>query len=438
MTWRATVLTLFPAMFPGSLGLSLAGDALAQGAWSLEAKDIRNHGRGRHRTVDDTPAGGGPGMVLRADVVGEALDAVSPPDDPRPRILLTPRGRPLTQARVREIADGPGVVLLCGRFEGFDQRVVEARHLEEVSVGDFVLSGGEPAALVLLDACVRLLPGVMGHAGSGQEESFSDGLLEYPHYTRPREWEGRTIPDVLLSGDHGRIARWRSDEASALTWERRPDLLTAHAHREKPPRAASRSMGSSSRGRPSVETLASQAPQDEGAAAGQVCASGPCGQSTMTTIDFWYEFASTYSYPAAMRIEDVAESAGVAVRWRPFLLGPIFAAQGLTTSPFNVNAAKGANMWRDLERICDKVGLPFVRPDPFPQPSLLPARIATVLDNGDRPAFSRRVYQMEFGEGRRIDDADALFAILADLGLPAADVLAQAGSEVNKAKSTLR
>lgn len=221
--WRATVLTLFPDMFPGPLGLSLAGDALGR-AWALEIKNIRDHGLGRHRAVDDTPAGGGPGMVLRADVVAAALDAVAPADDLRPRILLTPRGKPLTQARVKALADGAGVVVLCGRFEGFDERLIEARGLEEISVGDYVLSGGEPAALVLLDACVRLLPGVMGHAQSSVEESFSDGLLEYPHYTRPRDWEGRMIPEVLLSGDHRKIEVWRREQSQRLTKSRRPDL----------------------------------------------------------------------------------------------------------------------------------------------------------------------------------------------------------------------
>lgn len=231
--WQATVLTLFPAMFPGPLGHSLAGDALAGkgvgGAWSLAVKDIRDHGIGRHRAVDDTTAGGGPGMVLRADVVAATLDAAAPPGDVRPKVLLSPRGKPLTQARVVSLAAGPGVVLLCGRFEGFDERLVEARALEEISIGDYVLSGGEPAALVLLDACVRLLPGVMGRCASGIEESFAGGLLEYPHFTRPREFEGRAIPDVLLSGDHAKIAAWRRAEALRLTRERRPDLLPLDA-----------------------------------------------------------------------------------------------------------------------------------------------------------------------------------------------------------------
>ncbi len=225
MTWSATLLTLYPEMFPGPLGVSLSGEALARGAWSLEARNIRDHGRGRHRSVDDTPAGGGPGMVLRCDVLAEAIDAASPPDDPRPRLLMSPRGRPLTQPRVRELASGPGVVIVCGRFEGVDERVIGARGLEEVSIGDYVLSGGETAALVVLDACVRLLPGVMGHAASGTEESFEGGLLEYPHYTRPREWEGLAIPEILAGGNHAAIARWRRAEAERITRERRPDLL---------------------------------------------------------------------------------------------------------------------------------------------------------------------------------------------------------------------
>ena len=225
MSWSASVLTLFPGMFPGPLGQSLAGDALARGAWALDAYDIRTHGLGRHRAVDDTPAGGGAGMVLRADVLAAAIDAVAPADDPRPRLLMSPRGRPLAQARVRELARGPGVVIVCGRFEGVDERVIAGRGLEEASIGDYVLSGGELAALVLMDACVRLLPGVMGKDASGAEESFEGGLLEYPHYTRPREWEGRAIPDVLVSGDHGRIARWRREQSKRITRERRPDLL---------------------------------------------------------------------------------------------------------------------------------------------------------------------------------------------------------------------
>jgi tRNA (guanine37-N1)-methyltransferase len=193
--------------------------------WSLEAHNIREHGIGRHRAVDDTPAGGGPGMVIRCDVLGEALDAAVPADDPRPKLLMSPRGRPLTQGAVRELAAGPGVAIVCGRFEGVDERVIEARGLAEVSIGDYVLSGGEIAAMVLLDSVVRLLPGVMGKDASGTEESFEGGLLEYPHYTRPREWEGRAIPEVLLSGDHAAIARWRRAEAERITRERRPDLL---------------------------------------------------------------------------------------------------------------------------------------------------------------------------------------------------------------------
>ncbi|MDB5545826.1 MAG: tRNA (guanine-N1)-methyltransferase [Hyphomicrobiales bacterium] len=223
--WSATIFTLYPEMFPGPLGTSLSGDALSRGIWSLEARNIREHGLGRHRAVDDTPAGGGPGMVIRADVLADALDAGLPPEDARPRLLMSPRGAPLTQARVRQLASGPGVVIVCGRFEGVDERVIEGRGLEEVSIGDYVLSGGEIASLVTLDACVRLLPGVMGKEASGSEESFENGLLEYPHYTRPREWEGRAIPDILLSGDHAKIARWRKEQSERLTRQRRPDLL---------------------------------------------------------------------------------------------------------------------------------------------------------------------------------------------------------------------
>ena len=228
-SWAATVLTLHPEMFPGPLGASLSGDALARGVWSLEARNIREHGIGRHRAVDDTPAGGGPGMVLRCDVLAAALDAAVAPDDPRPRLLMSPRGAPLTQALVREFASGPGAIVVCGRFEGIDERVIAGRGLAEISVGDYVLSGGEIAAMALLDACVRLLPGVMGKDASGAEESFEAGLLEYPHYTRPREWEGRAIPEVLLSGDHAAIARWRRAEAERITKERRPDLGVAAA-----------------------------------------------------------------------------------------------------------------------------------------------------------------------------------------------------------------
>jgi tRNA (guanine37-N1)-methyltransferase len=222
--FAATILTLFPQMFPGPLGLSLSGAALARGDWRLETRDIREHGLGRHRAVDDTPAGGGVGMVLRADVVAAALDAAMAPDDPRPRLLMSPRGRPFDQAMARDLAAGPGAVIVCGRFEGVDERVIEARALREVSLGDFILSGGEIAALTLLDACVRLLPGVMGKIESGEDESFESGLLEYPHYTRPREFEGRAIPDVLLSGDHGNIAKWRRAQSERLTQDRRPDL----------------------------------------------------------------------------------------------------------------------------------------------------------------------------------------------------------------------
>jgi tRNA (guanine37-N1)-methyltransferase len=225
MSFRATVLTLYPEMFPGALGLSLAGRALENGAWSLETIPIRDFASDRHRTVDDTPAGGGVGMVMRADILARAIDHASPEGDPRPRLLMSPRGRPLTQERVRQLAAGPGAMILCGRFEGVDQRVIDARGLEEVSVGDFILSGGEPAALVLLDAVVRLLPGVMGNEASGEEESFENGLLEHPHYTRPQSFEGVEIPAVLTSGNHGKIAKWRREQAERLTAERRPDLL---------------------------------------------------------------------------------------------------------------------------------------------------------------------------------------------------------------------
>ena len=222
--FAATILTLFPEMFPGPLGLSLAGDAISRGLWSCETNDIRVHGIGRHRAVDDTPAGGGPGMVMRADVLAASLDAAHWAQDSRPRLLMSPRGKPLTQSQVREWADGPGLVIVCARFEGVDERVIAARNLTEVSIGDYILSGGEIAALALLDACIRLIPGVMGKMESGVQESFESGLLEYPHYTRPREWEGRAIPDILLSGDHARIAQWRREEALRITRERRPDL----------------------------------------------------------------------------------------------------------------------------------------------------------------------------------------------------------------------
>ena len=265
MTFQATVLTLYPEMFPGPLGISLAGRAMAEGKWAIDTVQIRDFAADKHRTVDDTPAGGGAGMVLRVDVLAKAIDhararnlpgtgrgtaaegsgggvGAEPPlhhpaDGPPPRagevqdrpvIALTPRGKPLTQARVRQLAAGPGVILLCGRFEGFDERIFEGRGVEEVSVGDIVLSGGEPAALMLLDACIRLLPGVMGAPSSGSEESFENGLLEYPHYTRPQEWEGRTIPEVLRSGDHAKIASWRKRRSEDDTRSRRPDLWERH------------------------------------------------------------------------------------------------------------------------------------------------------------------------------------------------------------------
>ncbi len=222
--FACTILTLFPTMFPGPLGQSLAGDALARSLWSLEARDIRRHGLGRHRAVDDTPAGGGPGMVMRADVLAASLDAALAPGDPRPRLIMSARGRPFRQAQAREWAAAPGLVILCPRFEGVDERIIEARGLIEVSIGDYVLSGGEVAAFAVLDACVRLIPGVMGKTESGVSESFEDGLLEYPQYTRPREWEGRAIPEVLLTGDHAKIAEWRREEARRLTREHRRDL----------------------------------------------------------------------------------------------------------------------------------------------------------------------------------------------------------------------
>jgi tRNA (guanine37-N1)-methyltransferase len=226
--WRSTLFTLFPDMFPGPLGTSLAGDALRRGLWACDAVDIRDHGLGRHRAVDDRPAGGGPGMVMRADVIAAALDARLTSDDTRPRLIMSPRGAPLTQAFVRELASGAGAVIVCGRFEGIDQRVIKTRRLIEVSIGDYILSGGEMAALVVLDACVRLLPGVMGAAASGTEESFENGLLEYPHYTRPRDFEGCSIPEVLLGGDHAKIAAWRRAESERITRERRPDLLSSN------------------------------------------------------------------------------------------------------------------------------------------------------------------------------------------------------------------
>ena len=232
MSFRASVLTLYPEMFPGPLGVSLAGRALAEGIWSLDVANIRDFATDKHRSVDDTPAGGGAGMVLRPDVLAAALDSVA---DGRPMLALTPRGSPLTQGRVRDLAAGPGVILLCGRFEGYDERIFEARDLEPVSIGDYVLSGGELGAMVVLDACARLLPGVMGAASSGEEESFDDGLLEYPHYTRPVTWEGRTIPEVLRSGDHAKIAAWRHERASEDTRLRRPDLTLRHGGASRAP-----------------------------------------------------------------------------------------------------------------------------------------------------------------------------------------------------------
>jgi tRNA (guanine37-N1)-methyltransferase len=235
MSWPATILTLYPEMFPGPLGVSLAGRALEAGIWSLETVQIRDFATDKHRSVDDTPAGGGAGMVMRVDVLAAAADHVLGRRPGLPMLAMTPRGEPLTQKLVRELAGGPGVSILCGRFEGIDERLFEARPVRPVSVGDFVLSGGEPAALALLDACVRLLPGVMGAASSGEEESFESGLLEYPHYTRPLEWEGRRIPEVLRSGDHARIAAWRHERALADTRSRRPDLVERHGDARRPP-----------------------------------------------------------------------------------------------------------------------------------------------------------------------------------------------------------
>jgi tRNA (guanine37-N1)-methyltransferase len=234
--WRASILTIFPDIFPGPLNASLAGKALAAQAWSLDVVDIRGFAADKHRTVDDTPAGGGPGMVMKADVLARAVDAT--PTGGRPRLLLSPRGAPLTQARVDALAGGPGVILACGRFEGVDERVIAGRNLEEVSIGDYVLSGGELAAMVLIDACVRLLPGVMGAPASRAEESFTEGLLEYPQYTRPQVWEGQAIPEILLSGDHGKIAAWRRAEAEKLTKARRSDLWAAFLARFRGSRTA--------------------------------------------------------------------------------------------------------------------------------------------------------------------------------------------------------
>jgi tRNA (guanine37-N1)-methyltransferase len=235
--WRASVLTIFPEMFPGPLGISLAGKALEAGIWGLETIDIRAQATDRHRSVDDTPAGGGPGMVMKPDVLARAVDAAAPEGDERPRLLMSPRGLPLTQERVAALAGGPGAIILCGRFEGVDERVIEGRMLQEISIGDYVLSGGEIAAMALIDACIRLLPGVMGKEASGAEESFSHGLLEYPQFTRPAVWEGRPIPAVLTCGDHAKVKAWRQGEAERLTRERRPDLWAtqgARAGRPKP------------------------------------------------------------------------------------------------------------------------------------------------------------------------------------------------------------
>lgn len=228
MTFHAQILTLYPEMFPGPLGVSLAGRALAEGVWSCAPIQIRDFATDKHRTVDDTPAGGGAGMVLRADVLAAAVDDAVGAQPDAPILAMTPRGTPITQARIREIATGPGVTILCGRFEGFDERIFEARSIEQVSVGDIVLSGGEPAALMILDACIRLLPGVMGATSSGVEESFENGLLEYPQYTRPAQWEGRMIPQVLRSGDHAKVESWRKAQSEADTRLRRPDLWERH------------------------------------------------------------------------------------------------------------------------------------------------------------------------------------------------------------------
>lgn len=225
MSFDADIVTLFPELFPGPLGASVIGRGAAEGRWSLRLTQLRDFATGRHRNVDDTPAGGGAGMVLKADVLAAAIDSISHQNDPRPRLLMSPRGKPLTQARARALAAGPGVVIVCGRFEGIDERVIEARNLEEISIGDYVLAGGEVAAMVLLEAVVRLIPGVLGAEASIGEESFESGLLEYPHYTRPQLFEGREIPAVLTSGDHGKVEKWRRAEAEKLTRARRPDLL---------------------------------------------------------------------------------------------------------------------------------------------------------------------------------------------------------------------
>ena len=241
MSFRAQILTLYPEMFPGPLGVSLAGRALAEGKWACDPIHIRDFATDRHRTVDDTPAGGGAGMVLRADILAKAIDHALDKAPGLPVIAMTPRGAPITQSRIRQIAAGPGATILCGRFEGFDERIFEARPVEPISMGDIILSGGEMGALMLLDACIRLLPGVMGAASSGDEESFESGLLEYPHYTRPQTWEGRTIPEVLRSGDHAKIAAWRKQRAEEDTRLRRPDLWERHVGvRDQPPSGAQR------------------------------------------------------------------------------------------------------------------------------------------------------------------------------------------------------
>ncbi len=231
--WRASVLTLFPEMFPGPLGVSLVGQALDAGLWSLALHQIRDFGIGRHRAVDDTPAGGGAGMVMRADVLAGAIDRARETDADLPLLYMSPRGAPLTQMRARALSEGPGVMILAGRFEGVDERLIEARGIEEVSIGDYVLSGGELAAMVLIDACVRLIPGVLGAEESLTHESFEDGLLEYPQFTKPREWEGRPTPEILMSGDHKKIADWRRAEAERITRARRPDLLPGDAKRPR-------------------------------------------------------------------------------------------------------------------------------------------------------------------------------------------------------------
>jgi tRNA (guanine37-N1)-methyltransferase len=228
LSFSAAIITLFPELFPGPLGASVLGRGMADGLWSLETRQLRDFATDRHRTVDDTPSGGGAGMVLKPDILARAIDTIAPQDDPRPRILMSPRGTPLTQARARMLALGPGAIIVCGRFEGVDQRVIESRQLEEISIGDYVLAGGEVAAMVLLEAVVRLIPGVLGGADSHVDESFENGLLEYPHYTRPQSFEGNDIPAVLTSGDHGKIARWRHEQSLELTRSRRPDLLARH------------------------------------------------------------------------------------------------------------------------------------------------------------------------------------------------------------------